>query len=95
MSIEIDGIRLPDVISPEERPDDSFDENYRRYVSFQARHGHSQLLSLHEYADYQRRVHLPSNDFSAEWRERNPSFTMPDWERVMIQVEIELRKRAV
>lgn len=97
--INIDGISLPDPLSPDDYPDESFREEYDIYVEFQRDFGPQEdnVLSLSEYASHCRAVTVPLRQFITIWEMQKyggkANWNQDTWNRVHSEAEYALRSR--
>ena len=99
LSISIDGIALPEPVSPDDYRDESFREDYDIYVGFQRNFGPQEVdvLSLSEYASHCRAVTIPLREYIHQWEQIKYSgkanWNQEAWNRVHSQAENALRSR--
>lgn len=95
----VDGIRLPDPVSPDEYPDESFANDYNMYTDFQRDFGpqDDDLLSLAEYAAHCRAVTIPLRQFISQWEQEKyggrVNWDQNTWNMVHSNAENTLRAR--
>jgi len=93
---EIKYIKLPEPVSAEERPDESFEEEHKSYlVSRSLAVPNVEPVPLSEYARFARSIVLPQQKYTVKWKEEHPGYTPEEWNGMFNEIVIDLRARII